>query len=292
MTIMDKKWSALPVPYAIEALDRVPKERYFDPDFFGWRPSSSGPGSGRWRVVSRRSPQPVTSPSTRSSISRSSSSAPRKGSAPFDNACRHRGVRLAQGRGSRPGWFRLPVPRLVLRHRRAQHPGDPAQRVLRAQPRAGRHRPRPGPLRDVGRLRLDQPRRRRATLARQCIEPFATVLDAWKVESLRAEWWYACRLPVNWKLAEEAFVEQYHVLQAHPQLRIPSALPRPRPGRLRSRVRSIDGEAPVPADDERGHGRDGARPRRRDRRVVGRPGAPPRLPAAPARRGSAASTTR
>ena len=60
---------------------------------------------------------------------------------------------------------------------------------------------------------------------RQCIEPMATVLDAWKVESLRAEWWYACRLPVNWKLAEEAFVEQYHVLQSHPQLRIPGRLP-------------------------------------------------------------------
>jgi hypothetical protein len=45
------------------------------------------------------------------------------------------------------------------------------------------------------------------------------------VESLRAEWWYACRLPANWKAAEEAFFEQYHVLQAHPQLRIPGRFP-------------------------------------------------------------------
>ena len=37
---------------------------------------------------------------------------------------------------------------------------------------------------------------------RECLEPFATSLDAWKVESLRTEWWYACRLPVNWKLAD------------------------------------------------------------------------------------------
>src|SRR5262249_939409 len=56
---------------------------------------------------------------------------------------------------------------------------------------------------------------------RQCLEPVATMLDAWKVESLRTEWWYACRLPVNWKLAEAAFVEQYHVVETHPQLRIP-----------------------------------------------------------------------
>jgi hypothetical protein len=60
---------------------------------------------------------------------------------------------------------------------------------------------------------------------RQSMEPMAGLLDAWKVESLRAEWWYACRLPANWKIAEEAFFEQYHVLQAHPQLRIPGRFP-------------------------------------------------------------------
>jgi phenylpropionate dioxygenase-like ring-hydroxylating dioxygenase large terminal subunit len=65
---------------------------------------------------------------------------------------------------------------------------------------------------------------------RQCIEPFATVFDAWKLESMRADWWYACRLPVNWKLAMEAFMEQYHVLETHPQLRIPGRIP-PRDGK-------------------------------------------------------------
>ena len=42
------------------------------------------------------------------------------------------------------------------------------------------------------------------------------------MESLRTERWYACRLPVNWKLAIEAFVEMYHVVQTHPQLVIPT----------------------------------------------------------------------
>jgi phenylpropionate dioxygenase-like ring-hydroxylating dioxygenase large terminal subunit len=41
--------------------------------------------------------------------------------------------------------------------------------------------------------------------------------DHWKVEGLRGEWWLSARLPVNWKLAEEAFMEAYHVLQTHPQ---------------------------------------------------------------------------
>ena len=34
MAIVDQQWSALPVPYAMEFPDRVPKERYFDPDFY------------------------------------------------------------------------------------------------------------------------------------------------------------------------------------------------------------------------------------------------------------------
>jgi hypothetical protein len=47
-------------------------------------------------------------------------------------------------------------------------------------------------------------------------------MDKWRFGSMRAEKWYACRLPVNWKLAIEAFVEQYHVVQTHPQLVIPT----------------------------------------------------------------------
>jgi phenylpropionate dioxygenase-like ring-hydroxylating dioxygenase large terminal subunit len=65
---------------------------------------------------------------------------------------------------------------------------------------------------------------------RQCLDPAATILDDWKVESLRAEWWSACRLPVNWKLAIEAFVEMYHVVETHPQLAIPGMRYSLRPG--------------------------------------------------------------
>jgi carnitine monooxygenase subunit len=34
----------------------------------------------------------------------------------------------------------------------------------------------------------------------------------------RAEWWYATELPANWKVAMEAFMEGYHVMRTHPQL--------------------------------------------------------------------------
>jgi hypothetical protein len=65
---------------------------------------------------------------------------------------------------------------------------------------------------------------------RECFEPAATILDAWKVESLRTEKWYAARLPVNWKLAVEAFVEMYHVVVTHPQLDIAGMRYSLRPG--------------------------------------------------------------
>ena len=34
MTITERPWAALPVPYAVEYPDRIPKERYFDREFF------------------------------------------------------------------------------------------------------------------------------------------------------------------------------------------------------------------------------------------------------------------
>jgi phenylpropionate dioxygenase-like ring-hydroxylating dioxygenase large terminal subunit len=53
---------------------------------------------------------------------------------------------------------------------------------------------------------------------RESIEPFVTTFDAWKAESLWPEWHLSCRMPVNWKLAMEAFMEGYHVRETHPQL--------------------------------------------------------------------------
>jgi phenylpropionate dioxygenase-like ring-hydroxylating dioxygenase large terminal subunit len=138
----------------------------------------------------------------------------------FDNACRHRGVRFAQGRGSKPGGFVCPFhgwcygtdgqnTRITQPGGFSEHNLEPAEVNLapvRCETWGG-----------CAWINLDVD----APPLRASMEPFATVLDAWKVESLRAEWWYSARLPVNWKLGVEAFVEQYHVLQSHPQLRIP-----------------------------------------------------------------------
>src|SRR3546814_14728133 len=62
------------------------------------------------------------------------------------------------------------------------------------------------------------------------------------VDTLRTEWWFACRLPVNWKLAQQAFQEQYHVVEAHPQLVIPGMRYSTRPGQAFDPRAYVDAE--------------------------------------------------
>jgi phenylpropionate dioxygenase-like ring-hydroxylating dioxygenase large terminal subunit len=225
MAIMEHKWSALPVPYAMSVLDRVPKERYYDPDFYAMEVEQLWPRV--WQMACRLEEIPAPGDFAEYEILDQSVIVLRTenlGVRAFHNVCRHRGVRLALGRGSRRGGFVCPF------HGWCYGTDGQNTRVTQAQSFA-EHNLEPGEL-DLTPVRceawggcawinLDD----NAPPLRQCLEPAASVLDAWKAESLRAEWWFACRLPVNWKLAEEAFVEQYHVLQAHPQLRIPGRYP-------------------------------------------------------------------
>ncbi len=290
MTVMEKKRSALPVPHAVEVLDRVPKERYFDPDFYRLETEQLWPRV--WQMACRLEEIPEPGDFAEYEILDQSVVVIRTedyGVRAFENACRHRGVRVAQGRGSRPGGFVCPF------HGWCYDPDGKNTRVT--QPRGfSEHNLQPGDL-DLAPVRceswggcawinLDDD----APPLRQCIEPFATVLDAWKVESLRAEWWYACRLPANWKLAEEAFVEQYHVLQAHPQLRIPQRLPTRDPADFDPRT-FVDGELQYLRTMSEGmagmvHARG-----RGDRRGLAGLELPAEYGLRPARPGSAASTT-
>ena len=130
------------------------------------------------------------------------------------------------------------------------------------------------------------------TLLRRCASASSRsrrVMDAWQLESMRAEWWYACRLPVNWKIAEEAFMEQYHVLQSHPQLRIPGRMV-PRPGKPFDQQSWLAGELQylhTMSDGMAGmvHAKDVASPRNYGRhRAAGRPESRPRRLAAHAQR--------
>jgi phenylpropionate dioxygenase-like ring-hydroxylating dioxygenase large terminal subunit len=226
--------TALPVPFAMEVPDRVRKERYFDADFYRLEAEQLWPRV--WQMACRLEEIPGVGEFVEYQILDQSVIVVRtdEGVRAFQNVCRHRGVRVVAGRGRTESGFTCPFhgwcygldgknthvtqARTFAEHN--LHPDDINLTPVRCEVWGG-----------CAWINLDDD----APPLRQCIEPFATILDAWKVESMRAEWWYAARLPVNWKLAQEAFVEQYHVLQTHPQLRIPGRYP-PRDGAFDPRV--------------------------------------------------------
>jgi phenylpropionate dioxygenase-like ring-hydroxylating dioxygenase large terminal subunit len=210
------------VPHAIEVPDRIPKQRYLDPDFAGLEAEQLWPRV--WQMACRLEEIPDPHDFAEYEILDQSIVVVRTadlGVTAFQNACRHRGVRVAIGRGTCESGFTCPF------HGWRYNPdgsnnGIPRRRTF------SEHNLQACDL-DLTPVRCEiwggcawvnlDPE---APPLRDCLEPFATSLDAWKVESLQTEWWYACHLPVNWKLAIEAFVEAYHVPEAHPQLVIPT----------------------------------------------------------------------
>ena len=221
MAIVDQQGPGLAVPHAMRLADRVPKERYYDPDFYALENEQLWPRV--WQMACRLEEIPEPGDFVEYEILdqsvivlRDDENAVRA----FQNACRHRGVKVVDGRGSGASGFTCPFhgwcygldganTHIPQRRTFSEHnlqPGDVNLTPVRCEVWGG-----------CAWINLDDD----APPLRQCIEPAATILDAWKVESLRTEWWYACRLPVNWKLAQQAFQEQYHVVEAHPQLVIP-----------------------------------------------------------------------
>jgi nitrite reductase/ring-hydroxylating ferredoxin subunit len=241
VAILDQRWSALPVPHAITVPDRVPKERYFDPDFYRLEAELLWPRV--WQMACRLEELPQPNDFVEYEILDQSVVVVRIGQSEvraFQNTCRHRGVRLVEGRGTLKSGFTCPfhgwcygldgANTFVSQARTfSEHnldPGDIGLVPVRCEVWGG-----------CAWINFDDT----APPLRQYLEPVATILDAWRVESLRTEWWYACRIPANWKLAEEAFVEQYHVLETHPQLRIPKRYP-PRDGRPFDPRAYVEGE--------------------------------------------------
>lgn len=232
VAIVDQKRSALPVPHPMDPAfpDRVPKERYFDPEFYRLEVQHLWPRV--WQMACRLEEIPRPHDFVEYEFLDQSVVVLRTedmGVRAFENACRHRGVRFVQGRGTCEQGFTCPfhgwcygldgrntaIPRRKAFAEHNLEAGDVDLVPVRCEVWGG-----------CAWINLDDD----APPLRPCLEPAATILDAWDVESLRTEWWYAARLPVNWKLGIEAFVEMYHVVQTHPQLEIPGMRYSLRPG--------------------------------------------------------------
>jgi nitrite reductase/ring-hydroxylating ferredoxin subunit len=228
MAITDRKWSALPVPYAMEYPDRAPKERYYDPDFFQMEVDHLW--SRVWQMACRLEEIPEANDFVEYEILDQSIVVVRTadlGVRAFQNTCRHRGVKVAEGRGTCESGFICPF------HGWCYGPDGTNSFVTRSKT-FSEHNLQPQDLNltpvrcemwgGCAWINLDDA----APPLRECIEPFASTQDEWLAASYRTEWWQAARLPVNWKLAEEAFMEQYHVIETHPELVIPDRFPSPK----------------------------------------------------------------
>jgi phenylpropionate dioxygenase-like ring-hydroxylating dioxygenase large terminal subunit len=217
------------VPFEVRDLSRIPKERYYDTEFFELERQRLW--SRVWQMAARLEEIPRVGDAVEYRnldesviVVRSAEDRIRA----FGNACRHRGVALVEGRAHCPAGFTCPFHgwcydlegRNTFISRRSSFeaanldPADVSLREVRCEVWGG-----------CVWINLDPD----APPLRECIDPGAAMLEAWQLDKVRAEWWRSIRLPVNWKLAQEAFMEQYHVLETHPQLRIPGRFP-PRPG--------------------------------------------------------------
>jgi glycine betaine catabolism A len=213
----DVGWSPLPVPWAVEIPDRIPKQRYYSPEFYALETELFWPRV--WQMACRLEEIPKPGDFVEYEILDQSIIVVRtddENVRAYHNACRHRAVKLVEGNGSRRsfvcpfhGWcWALDGSNTYVARPDAfdEHnlcPEDLGLVPVRCEQWGG-----------CAWINLDDG----APELRACLEPFASTYDAWKVESLRTEWWQSCLLPVNWKLALGAFMEGYHVPQTHPQL--------------------------------------------------------------------------
>ena len=209
-------------PFAVTDPERIPAQRYYDADFYQAEVDHLWPHV--WQMACRLEQiAEVGDWVEYANVGRSVLVVRTKsGVKAFHNACRHRGVPIAGGKGNEHGncaksgficpfhgwrWNIEGENTFVYgRHMFSEAQLDQADLALR-------------PCRvevaiGCAWINFDDD----APSFRETIGPLADRLEAHAVSKLRAEWWFATVLPANWKVAMEAFMEGYHVMRTHPQL--------------------------------------------------------------------------
>ena len=109
MATVEQRKAGLPVPHAMEVPDRAPKERYFDPEFFGLEAEQLWPRV--WQMACRLEEIPEPGDFVEYEILDQSVIVVRADDGEvraFQNACRHRGVKVVEGRGTCASGFTCP----------------------------------------------------------------------------------------------------------------------------------------------------------------------------------------
>jgi phenylpropionate dioxygenase-like ring-hydroxylating dioxygenase large terminal subunit len=206
------------VPFKVTDPERIPAQRYFNEHFFQLENEHFWPKV--WQMACRLEEIPEVGDFTEYTILDKSViviNTP-TGIRAYQNACRHRGVRLVNGPGTLgEGGFICPF------HGWRWNAQGECTFVF------GKQIFDEGVL-DESEINLPEVR---CELWAGCafinfddnalplvdgLGPVKAKMDARMADRLKMDWWYGTVLPTNWKLAMEAFMEGYHTMQTHPQL--------------------------------------------------------------------------
>jgi nitrite reductase/ring-hydroxylating ferredoxin subunit len=206
------------VPFRLEHEDLIPAARYYDGEFFEaekeklwtrvWQPAcrlDEIPDAGdyteyrildRSYLIVRESPESVRA---------------------FENACRHRATALGLGTGTFHagsivcpfhGWrWNLDGTNAYVYGRDFFRPEClTAEEIdLKSVPVGIRY----------GFVWINPDRE--ASFA-DWFDAIGVALDPLRLDLMRVNWWYRIELRANWKVAQEAFFEAWHVMQTHPEM--------------------------------------------------------------------------
>ena len=160
------------IPWAVDTPDRIPKQRYYDPDFYALEAELFWPRV--WQMACRLEEIPKAGDFVEYEILDQSIIVVRVDAdtvRAYHNACRHRGVKLVEGNGSLPG-ARRPHPSSARSTvgAGASTAATPSccgpRRFAEENMAADDLQLGHGQVRTVGWVRLDQPRQRRPAAAR------------------------------------------------------------------------------------------------------------------------------
>jgi nitrite reductase/ring-hydroxylating ferredoxin subunit len=215
------------VPFPVDDPERIPVQRYFDPEFYQMELDHVWPHV--WQMACRLEQIPevgdwIEYQNLGKSVIIVNTG--ETGIKAYHNACRHRGVPIAGGKGNDHGncknsGFVCPfhgwrfnmhgentfVYGAGLFSERQLEQADLNLIPCRVETAIG-----------CAFINYDD----EAPSLRATIGPLIDRLHAHNVDKLRAEWCFGTVLPANWKIAMEAFMEGYHVMKTHPQLQAAS----------------------------------------------------------------------
>ncbi|MHA5048189.1 aromatic ring-hydroxylating oxygenase subunit alpha [Streptomyces sp. SD15] len=212
-------------PHAITDPKRVPAQRYYSADFAQLEKEKLWPHV--WQVACRLEDLRETGDYIEYEINDQSILVVRESGSrikAYYNACRHRATALGIGSGTFHGrqivcpyhgwrWDLNGENTYVFASERGFTPGCLDKDNLRLR------EVQVGTWGGMVFINMDP----QAPPLEQYLDGIAKVLDPIAFDRMRVRWWRQVILPCNWKMAQEAFLEAYHIMQAHPSLAMGAA---------------------------------------------------------------------